>query len=120
MSALSGTGGSGLIGQTSGGGGLHAHIDFTIGTTGSGDPGDGAYLLELALFGLQSDLSTPVYNNSAPFLLAFHLNFGGTFDEDAFEGALEAFPPPTPLPPAVWLLRSAVALTGGHVRRRAA
>lgn len=119
VSALSGTGGSGLIGQTSGGGGLHAHIDFTIGKTGGGTPDDGAYLLELALFGLQNDLSTPVYNDSAPFLLAFHLNFGGTFDEDAFEGALAALTTPIPLPPAVWLLGSAVVLIGGHVRRRA-
>lgn len=118
VSAMGGSGLSGLIDQFDAGGGIHSHIDFEIGSS-SGTPMDGAYLLELSLFGLESNGSTPLYNASDAFLIAFHLNDSGSFDEAAFESAVGALAP-IPVPAAVWLLGSAVlALCGlGRSRRR--
>lgn len=110
-----GAGLSGLIDQFDAGGGIHTHFDFEIGST-SGSPMDGAYFIELSLMGVSGDLSTPVYNNSDPFLIVFHLNEGGTFGEEAFEAAVGALTP-VPVPAAAWLFGSAILAAGGLGRR---
>ena len=106
-----------IIDQLDSGGGLHSHVEFEIGTTAAGDPMDGAYLVELSMFGLESDQVTPVYTPSDNFLIVFHLDAGGTFDEDAFEASVDALAP-VPIPAAVYLFGGAVALLSGFRRRQ--
>ncbi len=119
VSSTMGTGSTGIIDAFDAGGGIHTHIDFEIAST-SGTPEDGAYLLELKLFGLDDTLTNPLYTPTDPFLIAFHLNEGGSFGEIAFEGAVDALVAPIPLPAAAWLLGSAVFALGARGRRRAA
>lgn len=117
VSANIGAGLSGLIDQFDSEGGVHSHVEFEISST-SGTPMDGAYLLELSLMGRESDGTTPVYNDSDPFLIAFHLDNGGAFGEEAFEGAVDALLAPVPIPGAAWLLGSAILAAGGVSRRK--
>lgn len=114
--AISGTNFS-IIDELDGGGGLHSHVEFDIGST-SGTPMDGAYLLELSLFSVEDDLTTPVYTPSDNFLVAFHLNAGGTFGEEDFEMAIDnGLLAPVPLPAAVYLFGSAFAFMSLMGRR---
>lgn len=106
---------TGLVDAFDSEGGLHSHVEFEIGTTGLGDPGDGAYLLEMLFFGLESDQTTETYNPSNSFLIAFHLNEGGTFDEEDFEGAISTL---VPVPAAGWLMASALAAMSWFRRRK--
>ena len=102
-------GAQGFIGSVGSGGGLHSHVDFQISKAGGGNPDDGAYLLELSLFDtLNNTALTPISEASDKFFLAFHLNAGGTFSHEAFEEAIAA----VPVPAAVWLFGSALALLG--------
>ncbi|MEQ8661789.1 MAG: hypothetical protein RLW62_13325, partial [Gammaproteobacteria bacterium] len=119
VSATLGTGGTGIIDAFDAGGGIHSHIDFEIAAT-TGTPDDGAYLLEMRFFGLDESLSNALYVASAPILIAFHLNEGGSFGELAFESAVDALVAPIPLPAAAWLLGSAVVALGARGRRRGA
>ncbi|MEM7542948.1 MAG: hypothetical protein AAF384_15380 [Pseudomonadota bacterium] len=118
VSSSSGLGAFSFIDALDGDGGLHTHLDFEIMTTGIGNPTDGAYLLEVAVFGLLADQTTPVYTPSDNFLLAFHLDAGGTFGEEAFESAVESLlpPAPVPVPGAVYLLGSALLFLARGVR----
>lgn len=111
-----GAGLSGVIDQFDAGGGIHSHFDFEIGSS-MGTPMDGAYFIELSVSGLTSDLSGPLYNDSDPFLIVFHLDEGGTFDEVAFEAAVGALTP-VPVPAAAWLFGSAILAAGGIRRRK--
>ncbi|MEM9056091.1 MAG: hypothetical protein AAGD86_01365 [Pseudomonadota bacterium] len=62
----------GFVDAADSSGGLHTHIDFELdNSAGTGDPSDGAYLIELSLFGLASDQVTQVYENSPPVRIAF-------------------------------------------------
>jgi hypothetical protein len=119
VTATAGTGLTGLIDAFDAGGGIHTHIDFEV-ASDAGTPEDGAYLLELRLFGLDAGLTNMVYGASDPFLIAFHLNQGGTFGDLAFETAVDALIAPIPLPAAAWLLGSAALALGARGRRRAA
>lgn len=117
VSATAGTGATGFVDAFRANGGLHKHIDFEIAST-AGIPNDGAYLLELRLFGVDSTLTNSLYGASDPFLLAFHLNAGGGFDTLAFEAAIDTLIRPIPLPAAAWLLASATLALGLRGRRR--
>ncbi|WP_404356543.1 hypothetical protein [Methylotuvimicrobium sp. KM1] len=109
VSATNGLGDQGFIGSVSASGGLHTHVDFQISSAGGGNPDDGAYLLELSLFDTHNDDAlTPISLISDKFFLAFHLNEGGTFGHEAFEQAIAA----VPVPAAVWLFGSGLALLG--------
>lgn len=116
VGAGTGTGVEALIDQFDAGGGLHSHVDFDINVAGGGTPQDGAYAIEFEFFGVAANLTDPLYTDSDPFLVLFHLNEGGTFGELAFEAAVDAFAP-VPLPPAVFLFGSAAALAGLRRRR---
>ncbi|WP_431065300.1 hypothetical protein [Methylotuvimicrobium sp.] len=109
VSATNGLGDQGFIGSVSSSGGLHTHVEFQIGKAGGVNPDDGAYLLELSVFDTLNDTGlTPIGNVSDKFFLAFHLNEGGTFGHESFEQAIAA----VPVPAAVWLFGSALALLG--------
>lgn len=109
VSATDGLGAQGFIGTVGSGGGLHSHVAFQISKAGGGNPDDGAYLLELSLFDtLNNTALTPINLASDKFFLAFHLNEGGTFGHAAFDQAIAA----VPVPAAVWLFGSALALLG--------
>lgn len=116
VSSLSGLGETGLVDAFDIDGGIHSHVEFEIGTTDIGNPSDGAYLLEMLFFGLESDQETETYNPSDRFLIAFHLDDGGTFDEAMFEMAVDSLTA-VPVPAAGWLMASALAGLG-WVRRR--
>jgi len=115
VSAGTGMGEQVLIDAFDSEGGLHSHLEFALGVPAAGTPEDGAYVLEFSLFGLADNQVDPLYTDSDPFLIAFHLNEGGGFGEAAFEAAVDAFAP-VPLPPAVLLFGSALAGLG--LRRR--
>lgn len=100
-----------VIDQFDAGGGIHSHVEFEISAPGT--PMDGAYLLELSLFG-------PDATASDSFLIAFHLDAGGTFGEEAFEAAIDAGLAPVPVPAAVYLFGSALAFMGGFRKYRKA
>lgn len=109
VSATDGSGAKGFIGSVGRDGGLHSHVDFLISKAGGGSPDDGAYLLSLSLFDtLNNAALTPISEASDKFFLAFHLNAGDTFGHEAFEQAVAA----VPVPAAVWLFGSGLALLG--------
>ena len=100
-----------IIDQFDAGGGIHSHVEFEISSPGT--PMDGAYLLELSLFGSDATASDSI-------LIAFHLDAGGTFGEEAFEAAIDAGLAPVPVPAAVYLFGSALAFFGGFRKIRKA
>lgn len=113
VSSLLGLNETGLVDAFDADGGIHSHVEFEIGST-SGTPDDGAYLVEMMFFGLLADQTTETYSPSNPFLIAFHLDDGGTFSEEDFEAAVSTL---VPVPAAGWLMASALAAMT-WVRRR--
>ncbi|MEM7252500.1 MAG: hypothetical protein AAF493_13875 [Pseudomonadota bacterium] len=111
VSSSTGTGATGPMGLFEGDGSFHDHIEFEIEST-SGTPMDGAYLLELALF-TEDESSAELRSN--PFLIAFHLDAGGTFGEEDFEMAIDNLV--VPIPAALPLFLSALGV-GWFIRRR--
>jgi len=102
--------GSGLIGQVTSDGNVHEHIDFAI----NSDASLGAYAVAFSLFGLLADQTTPVYTESAPYMVIFNRGLS-TAD---FETAVAARV--VPVPAAAWLLASGIAGLGLARRRGAA
>lgn len=90
-SSLGGVGVS-LIDQLGSGGSIHSHVEFAI-ESPTGDPMNGAYMVELSLFGLESDGITRVHTPSDNFLIVFQLdaeNNGPAFDDMALQESLDA------------------------------
>ncbi len=106
------SGGSGVIDAADDEGGVHSHVDFEIGS-GAGTPTTGAYLIELALLGFESDFITKAYTDSDNFYIAFNLGL----DEDAFESSVDALAP-VPLPAALPLMLSGLLGMFAIARRR--
>lgn len=109
VTGVSAAGTSGLIGEIDGDGNLHEHIDMSI----DAGAATGAYAVVLSLFGLLADQTTPIYGESAPFMIIF--NRGLAFED--FEAAVGARV--VPVPAAAWLFGSALAGLGLARRRRA-
>ncbi|MFU8789361.1 MAG: hypothetical protein ACNA7G_10045 [Methylobacter sp.] len=89
VSATEGINVRGLISQVNTAGEIHTHLSFEIDKADASNPDDGAYLLEMSLFGTEADGVTALYEPSDKIYLAFHLNAGDTFGEEDFEHALE-------------------------------
>lgn len=109
ITGVSGVGATGFIGEVDGEGNLHEHFDMSI----DAGAATGAYAVVLSLFGLLADQTTPVYGESAPFMIVFNR---GLANED-FEAAVGARV--VPVPAAAWLFGSALAGLGFARRRRA-
>ena len=109
-SADSSVGGFGLIAMVDGDGNVHQHIDYKI----NAGAAVGAYAVALSLFGLLADQTTPVYTESAPYMVIFNRGLS-TAD---FETAVAARV--VPVPAAAWLLASGIAGLGLARRRGAA
>lgn len=94
-------------------GNIHEHLDIKV-TNGAAV---GAYLFALKLVGILDvdNLTTPIYQESAPFMLI--LNRGLSFA--AFEEAVAARAAPVPVPGAVWLFGSALAGLAARTHTRA-
>lgn len=95
-------------------GGVHHHIEFEIQDSGGGMPVAGAYMIELALFGIATDQTTQAYGHSGSMFIAF--NFG--LDEDDFEMAVDALAAQVPVPGAVLFMMSGLLSMFGLRRRR--
>lgn len=89
ISATEGINVQGLISHADTAGEIHSHLSFEIDQADASNPDDGAYLLEMSLFGSEADGVTALYEPSDKIYLAFHLNAGGTFGEEDFAHALE-------------------------------
>lgn len=95
-------------------GGVHAHLDMAVRTSGGSLGGTvGAYAISLRLLETAPD-STTALHLSDSFTIV--LNRGLAFAD--FEAAVEALAAPVPLPAAVYLMGGALLGLGG-MRRRA-
>ncbi len=104
----------GAIGEADDGGGIHAHIDFSISPTPAGPVG--AYMATLFLTSRTSDGVTPYpgITDSDPF----HLVMNRGLSTPNFENAVSVLAVPEPETYA--MLLAGLALVGGLARRRTA
>ena len=103
----------GAVGQADDGGGIHAHIDYSISPVPAGPVG--AYMATLFLTSRTSDGTTPFpgITDSDPF----HLVMNRGLSHTDFENAVSALAVPEPETYA--MLLAGLALIGGLARRRA-
>ncbi|MEL7449944.1 MAG: hypothetical protein AAFN78_12095 [Pseudomonadota bacterium] len=75
-----------LVDAANSAGGVHTHINFEVENSGgTGNPADGAYLIEFALFGLANDLVTQIYDHSPPVRIAFSVGLTDTELDEALD-----------------------------------
>lgn len=92
ISAWEGEDSQGLVGFLSASGltgDIHPTFELLKGDGSA--PDDGAYLIALTLFGKNAAGDQIIYPPSKPFFLAFHLNTGSGFNQDAFSQSLAQF-----------------------------
>ncbi|MFK8017458.1 MAG: hypothetical protein AB8G17_18690 [Gammaproteobacteria bacterium] len=95
-------------------GGIHSHVEFEIQDSLGGTPMPGAFMIELALFGMAADQTTQVYDASQSMFVAFNLGL----DESVFEMAVDAAL--VPIPGAAIFMLSGLLSMFGISRRKTA
>jgi hypothetical protein len=96
----------GLVGQASGAGNIHEHLDMSAARVGGGVPAIGAYLIQL-------QLTSASYASSDAYYLALNRGLSG----EAFEMAVDALAP-VPEPQTWALMLAGLTATGLVLRRR--